>query len=482
MRKKAVLLAIVFGTALAGAGYFAWRTREAMPPEGKHPSVARYFCPMHPAMVSDTPRDCPICSMRMVPMEEAGPSAEPPVPAKKRKIVWRSPMNPSEVSDRPGKDSMGMDMVPVEVEEREGAVAGPPIVEGRAAVRIPRAKQQLVGVRTAPVARSPFRRTIRTVGHVTFDETRLHHVHTKIGGFVERLYANATGQWVERGQPLLEIYSPELLASQHEYLIALEARDRTPGSPLPGFTRSNDEIVASARRRLELFDVSEDQIRELERTRRAKRTVTLHAPVSGVVLERNVSHGEKVEPETKLLDLVDLSRVWVLASVYEYELPFVRLGQRATLQFASWPGRTFQGTVTFVYPILDAPTRTARLRLEFPNPALELKPGMYGDVLLEADLGERLSVPAEAVIETGTRSLVFVDRGEGLFEPRAVRIGLRAEETYEVLEGLAEGETVVVSGNFLVDSESRLKAALAALPQGPAVAPAGQAGPPGHAH
>ncbi len=470
-----ILLAIVL--AAAGGSWMTLRLqgRAAAGPAGTAKAV-RYHCPMHPTMVADRPGDCPICQMRMVPIEEDAQEGSEPAPAEPvpagGKVLYRSTTNPNEVSNAPGKDSMGMDMVPVEVEGE--AHPSTTAVPGQASVKLSTRKQQLIGVKTSVVARAPFRRAIRTVGRVTFDETRLHHVHTKVSGYVERLHANATGERVQQGQPLLELYSPELLASQQEYLVALRARERTAGSSIASVAASGDELVASSRRRLELFDLSESQIRELEASGRARRTVTLYAPMTGTIIKRNVTHGERVDPELALLDLADLSRVWVMASVFEYELPFVREGQRATMTVSYLSGESVEGRVALVYPVLDAPTRTVQVRLEFPNPGLRLKPDMYSAVVLEADLGERLAVPDTAVIESGTRSVVFVDQGNGLFEPREVATGLRLPDLYEILDGLAEGERVVTSGNFFVDSESRLKAALAATAEGPA--------PPAHRH
>jgi RND family efflux transporter MFP subunit len=387
-------------------------------------------------------------------------------------------MNPGEVSDAPGKDSMGMEMVAEEIVEGEPQAS---TVPGLATVRIPMQKQQLIGVKTALVTRAPFLRTIRAVGRVTYDETRLHHVHTKIAGYVEKLYANATGETVRSGQPLLEIYSPELLASQQEYLVALRARARTADSTLPSVAGSGEQLLESARRRLELYDVTDEQIGELERTGQARRNITLDAPISGTILQRMVAQGERVEPEMTLLDIADLSRVWVVAAVYEYELPFVYQGQAATMTLSYVPGRTFEGRVSLVYPVLDAATRTAQVRLEFDNPGLLLKPDMYADVDLSADLGERLAVPDTAVMDTGTRSVVFVDKGDGFFEPREVRIGLRLPDHYEILDGLTEDERVLTSANFYVDSESKLKAALAAMDEAPGGA--GEKVPsPGHQH
>ncbi len=442
-RSRCVVAAAVMAllVTVAGVGWFV-TNRSGQPGETAETAagVAKYHCPMHPTMVSDRPGDCPICGMRMVPIEE------------------------EDTHEATGHAAPADASAP-EAERQAPAVAD------RAAVRLSAQKQQLIGAKITEVVRSPLRRVIRTVGRVTYDETRLRHVHTKIAGYVERLHANATGELVREGQPLLEIYSPELLASQQEYLVALKARSRTAGSPLPGVADSGAELVASARRRLELFDLTDDQIGELERTGQARRTVTLYAPISGYIIRRNVTQGERIEPGTMLLDVADLSRVWVLASIYEYELPFVRTGQKAAMTLAYFPGRTFEGRVGLIYPTLDAATRTVQVRLEFANPRLELKPEMYAEVLIEAEMGEGLTVPDSAVIETGTRSIVFVDQGGGLFEPREVEVGVRLPDRYQILKGLEEGEKVLTSGNFFVDSESKLKAALAATTRGAPPAP-----------
>lgn len=437
--------------------------------------AARYHCPMHPTVVSDKPGTCPICGMNLVPISrdhQGEPSAVPPT----SKTVWRSTMNPSEVSDRPGKDSMGMDMVAETIPADSGGTGGE--VAGLAKIRMNAQKRQLIGVRTALVAKKPFEPTIRAAGRIASDETRIRQVTTKTDGYVERLYANAVGEVVRQGQPLLEIFSPELLASQNEYLVAVAARQRTSGSSIASVAGYGDELVASARRRLQLFDLSDDQIARLERSGTPERVVTVYAPISGVITARNVAQGQKIASGATLLEVVDLSRVWALASVYEYELPFVRLGQNATMTLSYLPGKAFDGKVSFIYPTVDPQTRTVQVRVEFPNPGLELKPDMFAEVVLRGDLGERLAVPDSAVLDTGTRSIAFVETEEGVFEPRELKIGLRLADEYEVLAGLTEGERVVVSANFLIDSESKLKAALAGMN------PAGdtESAPPGHAH
>jgi RND family efflux transporter MFP subunit len=455
--------------ALVFASGFLYRGTRGGPPEVGAPEqqATRYHCPMHPAMVADRPGDCPICGMRLVPMEAATDSKAEPLPAapaSRKKVIYRSTMNPNEVSDKPGKDSMGMEMVPVDVEERPSDAAR---VEGLAAVRINSRKQQLIGVRTEVIKRAPFVRTIRAVGLVTADETRLHQVHTKIGGWIETLNINTTGEKVRAGQHLLTIYSPELLATQEEYLLALRTRSPLAGASLPDAVARTNALVESGRRRLLLFDLSPAQIDDLERAGQATRTVTLHAPISGYVTKRGVTQGEKIDPSTTLLEIADLSRVWVIASIYEYELPFVHLGQSADVTLSYLPGHTYRGTVTLVYPVLESATRTVPVRVELPNPDLALKPDMYAQVEIHGDLGERLGVPESAILSTGTRNVVFVAQGDGYFEPREVHLGLRVQDSVEILDGLAEGDSVVTSGNFFIDSESKLKAALEAAAAAP---------------
>lgn len=408
------------------------------PPASESGARVLYHCPMHPTMIADRPGDCPICGMRLVRMAsqpEGGTAA-----------------------GAPGDGGLGT----------AGAGAAGPAVAGQASVQVPLLKQQLIGVRTGPVERVPFVRVLRTVGRVAVDERRIHHVHTKIEGWVEMLEVNATGEKVRRGQPLLSIYSPELLATQEEYLLALREQRRSQGTPLPDLARRNDELLESARRRLILYDLTEEQIARLAETGQASRTVTLYAPISGYVMARNVAHGQKIDSNTNLLDIADLSEVWVIASIYEYELPFVRAGQEAAMSLSYLPGKRYRGRVGLIYPVLEGATRTVQVRLEFPNPDMALRPEMYADIELRGDLGTRLAVPETAVLSTGTRDLVFVDRGGGHFEPRVVRTGLRLPDWVEILEGVRQGESVVISANFLIDSESKLKSALEAATGQPA--------------
>ena len=436
---RRLLAAGLLFTAIVTAAVLAMRTVRRQS-EGRNAAgakiIVRYHCPMHPAMISDKPGDCPICGMRMVPIESASRKVEQGAVAPTgsgKKVFYRSTMNPAEVSDKPGKDAMGMEMERVEV-DTEPSPGGSP--EGLAVVRIPERKQQLIGVKTGVVGLAPFVRDLKTVGRVTVDETRIHHVHTKIEGWVDTLFVNATGEKVAKGQPLLSIYSPELLATQEEYLLAWKALKSLGAQASPEAGRRAEDLVQSSRRRLLLYDFSSHQIDELERSGAAMRAVTLYAPISGFIMQRNVTQGEKITPESNLLDIADLSKVWVLASIYEYEAPFVRVGQSAAMSLAYQPGKRYEGKVTLIYPMLEEGSRTIQARLEFLNPGTELRPEMFADVTLHADLGKRLVIPESAVISTGTRSVVFVAREKGVFEPREVLLGLRLPDALEVIEGL----------------------------------------------
>jgi Cu(I)/Ag(I) efflux system membrane fusion protein len=417
-RALVVILSLIVLATVVAVG---WRATSGRDPHPAHAEEAvQYVCPMHPQIVQDRPGKCPICGMDLVP---AAGEPEPATP------------------------------------EERASPGGP---EGLARVRLTEAKARRIGARSVPAEVLPFEREIRAVGNVAVDETRLRQVHTKTAGWVERLWADAVGDPVRKGRPLLEIYSPELLAAQEEFLVAVRARASLRQSASEEVAGSGDALLEAARSRLRLLDLTGEEIAALEAGGKAKRTVVLPSPISGTILKRGVAQGARVEPGTMLLEVADLSRVWVLASVYEYELAFVREGQEAAMTLPYVPGREFRGRVAKVYPTLDPATRTAQVRVEFANPGGELRPDMYAEVRLAADLGERLAVPTETVMETGTRSVVFVDEGEGVFVPREIRVGLRLPGRVEVLSGLVAGERVLAQGNFFVDSESKLRAALEA--------------------
>jgi Cu(I)/Ag(I) efflux system membrane fusion protein len=444
---------------------------------------ARYHCPMHPTYVSDKPGSCPICGMRLVRTEAPSATAsaattEQAVSPRQRKIVYyRSPMDPSIHSDRRAKDSMGMDFIPVYEDELAGAASS---VEGRAVVALSPERRQLLGIRSEPVRQQPIEHVIRTVGRVTPDETRIHHVHTKYDAYVERLYVDFTGKFVKKGDPLVALFSPELLATQEEYLLALNARDRLAKSDQPGVAKGGADLLEATRQRLLLWDIAPADIAEIERTGKAKRALDLHSDVSGYVLQKSAIQGMRVMQADTLFDIADLSHLWVLADVYVSDLSTIRLGMRAEVSAAYLPGQTWRGPVTYIAPTVDEKTRTVKVRVEVDNRAAALKPDMYADVLLKTDLGTGLVVPESAVIDAGDRKLVFLDRADGRLEPRQVQIGATLPDGVQVLSGLAPGDRVVTSANFLLDSESSLKAALSSMA---APSASGTPAPPaGHQH
>lgn len=327
-------------------------------------------------------------------------------------------------------------------------------------IEIPQEKRQLIGVRTAEASVLNLVRTIRTVGRIEYDERRLATVNTKFEGWIERLYVDYTGRFVRKGELMAEIYSPELLATQQEFLNLLrwsEARIKEGGPWAESLGRDAEAILQAARERLRLWDMTEEQIQELERTGKPVRTIKILSPASGYVLQKMAILGMRVMPGEKLFDLADLSSLWILADVYEYELPFVRVGMPAKVTLSYLPGVEFSSRIDYIYPTLSPETRTARVRLVLSNPKGSLKPQMFTNVEIEVDLGPRLMVPSEAVIDTGTRQIVYVDRGEGLFEPREVKLGMRTQEMAEVTQGLRPGERVASSAAFLIDSEAQLK-------------------------
>ena len=360
-----------------------------------------YTCGMHPQVVQDHPGNCPICGMKLTPIRAGGGAATP------------------------DSSAIAIDSVTV----------------------------QNMGIRTALVTRGPLRRTIRTVGVIGYDETMLADVTTKFKGWVEKLYANATGQLVMCGDPLFEIYSPEIYSAQREYVLALEQETDAKGRA---------ELKTSALTKLRFFDVPDDQIAELERTHQPQKTIRILAPQDGFVAEKMVVQGQMVDPGMKLYRLADLGLVWVQAQIYEQDLAYIQLGQEATVTLAYLPDREFRGRVTYIYPSVDEKTRTAMVRMEFHNPGYFLKPGMFATVHLLSELEpSAVLVPDMAILRSGEKSTVFVALPGGKFEPRAVTLGPQAEnDYYQVLSGVKEGERIVISGQFMLDSESQLREAI----------------------
>jgi Cu(I)/Ag(I) efflux system membrane fusion protein len=329
----------------------------------------------------------------------------------------------------------------------------------QAPIHLSPSQRQLIGVTSAAVERTTLKKTIRALARVDFDERRLTDVTFKVGGWIQELFVDYTGKNVRKGEPLLTLYSPDLVVSQEEYLLALRARDQLVQSSLPEARNGSQGLVEAARRRLLSWDLTPQQIQSLEHRGAPWASLTLHAPTSGTVVEKNAVKGMRVEPGMRLYRLADLSTVWLYADLYEQEVSLVHEGQKVTTSLSYYPGETFTGAITYIYPYLDTQTRTNRVRLEFANPQGKLKPGMYANSEIAIELGTHLTVPEGAVLQSGLRQFVFVDQGQGVFAPREVKLGVKADSRFAVLAGLAAGERVVTSGNFLLDSESKLQSA-----------------------
>jgi Cu(I)/Ag(I) efflux system membrane fusion protein len=329
-------------------------------------------------------------------------------------------------------------------------------------VEISPEQQQLIGVKTVKVFLKSIQKVIRTVGRIEADERKQATINTKVEGWIEKLHVDYTGRYVKKGDPLVEIYSPELLATQQEFLSVLkwakQPGDNTKDDALSlMLARDADAALDAARQRLRLWDISDAQIKKIEQTGKPIRTLTLYSPVSGYVTQKMAVLGMKVMPGEKLFDIADFSTLWIVADIYEYELPFVKVGQPASITLSYFPGKELSSKIDYIYPTISADTRTAKIRLTLPNPGGQLKPQMFTNVEIRISLGKKLVIPESAVIDTGTSQIVYVDKGEGAFEPREVELGQRADGAVEVLRGIKAGEKVASSANFLIDSEAQLK-------------------------
>jgi Cu(I)/Ag(I) efflux system membrane fusion protein len=367
------------------------------------------------------------------------------------------PMKESDMKGMQGVGKGGVSAPPGREGENGGMKGMPAAPPG--AIAIPAGTRQLIGVRSAPVGYATLEQEIRAVGIVEYDQRKLAQVNLRVSGWVEEVFVNSIGQLVRKGEPLFTLYSPDLLATQDEYLLALRSQAQLAGSPLPEVKSGAAALVASARERLKLWNLTDEQIAALERRGKSEAVLTVYAPASGAVLKREALPGNFVEPGTTLYELADLSTVWIHGDIYEYEVAAVKLNQPAGVAFDAYPGDPFRGRVAYIYPTLNEATRTVRVRVELPNPHLKLKPGMYGNVTLRTASVRALVVPKEAVLDTGLRQLVFLDRGEGVYLPYPVKLGRRSQDRVEVLEGIKEGDRVVTSANFLLDAESKLASA-----------------------
>lgn len=464
---KIVLVLLALSAALAG-GYKLGIERHALPEPAaenhdlQHETTEvktgqKYTCSMHPFIIRDEPGLCPICGMNLTPVKPTAAGSQPA--AAKAAGQWRSPMDPTYVRDAPGKDYMGHDMVPVSADGSDEAISIDPVTA------------QNMGVRTEAVTRRQLVKTIRTTGLLTYEEQRQFSVNSKIEGWIEKLFVNQEGQMVRKGQPLMAIYSPELVAAQQEYLLALRNGRKLAGNPVTEVVESSGRLLDAARTRLKYWDISDEQIAAIEKTGQITKALTLFSPYTGVVTKKKALEGMRIMAGEELLQISDISRIWINADIFEYEMPWVKVGQTARLELPFIQGKTFTGKITYIYPYLTTETRTAKARIELANPGFELKPDMYANVQIDTEpVSGTLAIPGNAVLNSGMGKTVFVALAGGKFAPRVVKTGIVDDNGYvQIVSGLTEGEEVVVSAQFMLDSESSLREALRkmATPAGP---------------
>ena len=455
------IVAALIGAALAG-GYW-WGAKKASPSaamsaEGAIKSERKILYYRNPMGLPDTspvPKKAPD-GMDYVPVYAEAQGAGPLAKSTGKILYYRNPMGLPDTSPVPKKDPMGMDYVPV--------YEGQEPTDGSPLVKIDVDKVQKLGVRTEAAAVRELTRTVRAVGVVQANERGLYTVAPRFEGWIQKLHVNTTGQTVKKGQPLMDVYSPDLITAQQEYLIAVKGMQSVKDAS-PEVLASMHQLMESGLQRLRNWDISEGDLKELQQQGKVRQYVTLRSQANGVVLEKPSIEGKRFMAGEMLYQIADLSTVWIIAEVFEQELGLVRQGQAVKIRVDAYPDKVLTGTVTFMYPTVTAETRTAKVRIELPNPGGLLKPSMYARVEMASTraTGKALAVPDSAVLDTGTRQLVLIRRDEGRFEPRTVKVGMRADGYVEVLEGLKAGENVVVSANFLIDAESNLKAAISGM-------------------
>jgi len=434
-------------------------------------TAQKYTCGMHPMIITDAPGLCPICNMELTPLKESGANSSTKSGGERKIKYWVAPMDPTYIRDEPGKSPMGMDLVPVyEDEAASGSI-----------ISIDPVTSQNMGVRMALVTRKDLSRTIRTVGLIGYEEPKQFSINSKIDGWVERLHVNETGQVVKKGAPLLEIYSPALVSAQEEFLLARNNNMSLANSPFPAITDGAKRLMDASRRRLKLWDISDRQIASLEKTGEVFKSLTLYAPYDGIVSMKMVREGQFIKSGMELLTLSDISKVWVYADIYEYEMPWVKVGQKARINLPYVGSEPIESTVSYIYPFVEPQTRTVKARFDIDNPDFKLKPDMYVNVRLESEpVPDALTVPVEAVLHSGEKQTVFVALGDGKFEPRLVKTGMQNDDgDIEIVQGLLEGEHVVTSAQFMLDSESKLREAIQKMlnpepPSAEAHAPSGR--------
>lgn len=442
--KKKILIIVIIAVVILIPVYFLFFAGSGSS-EITSEEKQLYTCGMHPQIISDEPGLCPICEMQLVPIKNKDKKS-----GERKILYWRAPMDPNEIYDRPGKSKMGMDLVPVYEDEAgsSGIVTIDPEV------------QQNINIKTARVGIKELSSKVVTNGVLQTNETTEYIVTTRISGWVEKLYVNYTGQTVEKGSRLMDIYSPELVSAQQELLTALSYQNNVSLSSLESIRQSGNELVKNSIRKLQLLEIPDSEIQRLIDTKQIKTYITLYAQKPGTVLEKNIVEGQKVMGGMPLLKIANLSTLWLIADIYEFELPKIKIGSKAAITFNFLPGKTYNGRVSFIYPTVDPKTRTVKIRMELNNNG-ELKPSMFANVIIEgSDLGKKPVIPENAVIRSGIKNIVILSLGEGKFKPVEVELGAYSDGYYQVLKGLSEGNTIVTSAQFLIDSESNLKAAI----------------------
>jgi membrane fusion protein, copper/silver efflux system len=412
-----------------------------------------YRNPMNPSVTSPTPAKDSM-GMDYIPVYAEEDKSSEAKPGEKKILFYRNAMNPAVTSPVPAQDSMGMDYIPVYEEGSNDSD------EPAGTVKIDPVTVQNIGVRTARAEQRSLSHQINAVGRVDYNEERISRLHPKTEGWIEKLYVDKTGEFVTKDTILLGLYSPQLVSSQQEYLLALNNHKHLETSNFKDIRQGANELLRSSRERLELLDVPEHQIRELEKSRKLKKTLHIHSPFDGIVMQIGVREGQYVTPSTELYMLADLTNIWVYVDIYENELSWVRTGDTAKMKVTAIPGEVFTGKVTYIYPYLERKTRTNRIRLEFNNQDLRLKPEMFANVTLMAGRQvDAVVIPSEAIVRSGTDNQVFIVRAPGKFEPRFVTLGVSSEGMTQIISGVKEGEEVVTSSQFLIDSESKLREA-----------------------
>lgn len=371
---------------------------------------------------------------------------------KKKPLFYRNPMNPEITSPTPAKDEMGMSYIPVYSDTDKEHVIG--------TVTLDHSTAQTIGVKSTQAQKAKLSHIIHTVGRIAFDEGRMVHVHPKIEGWIEHMFINKTGHWVKKDDELLSIYSPQLVASQQEYILALNNLKALSKSPIKSIRQGAKDLIKSSKARLQLLDVPEHHIKELGRKHIIRKSLHLHSPADGIVIKIGAREGQYITPATELFMIADLTKVWVYADIYEHELPWVQKGDQVEMRLTGIPGQVFKGSLDYVYPYAEAHTRTVKVRLAFGNPDLQLKPDMFTEVTIYSSKQvHAIIIPEQAIIRSGLRNQVFIVKENGKYEPRLVTLGLASNGKVAILEGVKEGEKVVTSAQFLIDSESKLREA-----------------------